>query len=332
VRHSSRVAAALCCLASLALGLSLSLSCDTCDAPAEEPAAPETASLSLLMPSWLPASPPSDHRWEDTRIMWWYDKDRDVREQDIFPNAPSSPGESFILVLETDIRDFRHEEHEDAMGWAGIEQLLSSSGENLSKYEFFEVWIKQKQGEGGRLLVDAGDVSEDFYRPWREDSLHTEDKDKDGELSYPENTGLDGVPDGMAGDDPLDDYSYDPDEPDSIRYAHINGLENDPKRLPDTEDLDHDGDLDKAEVHYRFSIDFSDTAHVAWSNNDWVIYRIPLSEAVTRGGRPIWSSIKYVRIFFTGVQRRDRFQIARLAFVDSSWVRWLEEYYSLAHD
>ena len=301
--------------------------CDTCDTPAAtEEEEPEVVRVRLYRESWAPGSPPPGYSWEDTRRMWWYVLDRDVLEEDILPGAPSGPGEGFIPVLEMDVRDFQHPGPEEGNGWAGIQCLLSETGENLSRYEFVEIWLRQKQGEGGRIHIDVGDVSEDFYRPWRTDSLHTEDKDRDGELSAVENTGYDGVPDGYVGDDPYDNYYYVPTDPDSVRYAHINGSEEDPLRVPHTEDMDKDGMLDTEEFHFRFSLDVSDTAYRVHSLGGWAIYRIPLSEAEPRGGCPQWSSVKYVRVFFTEVERSDKFQLAGFCFADSSWAEWLEPY------
>ncbi len=311
----------------LCLGVLSVVGCDTCDTPAvTDDEKPEVAGVRLLRESWRPASPPTDYDWPDTRMLWWYTKDREVHEEDILPGALPGPGESFIPVLEMDVRGFRHPWAEEVKGWAGIQCLLSETGEDLSKYEFLEIWLRQKQGEGGRIHIDVGDVSEDFYRPWRTDSLHTEDRDGDGELSDSENMGLDGVPTGYVGDDPYDDYFYWEDEPDSTRYAHINGTERDPARVPDTEDMDKDGALDTEEVHFRFSLDVSDTTYRVHSCGEWAIHRIPLSEAAVWGGRPQWSSVRYVRVFFTEVERSDRFQLAGFCFADSSWAEWLEPY------
>jgi hypothetical protein len=317
----------------LCLGVLSVAGCNTCDTPAGDVEdEPETACVGLFREIWKPASPPTDYDWPDTRMLWWYTRDREVHEEDILPGALPGPGESFIPVLEMDVRGFRYAEPEEVKGWAGIQCLLSETGEDLSKYEFVEIWLRQKQGEGGRIHIDVGDVSEDFYRPWRADSLHTEDRDGDGELSVTENTGLDGVPTGLPGDDPYDNYSYNETDPDSVRYAHINGTENDPRTVLDTEDMDKDGGLDTEEVHFRFSLDVSDTTYRVHSCGEWAIHRIPLSEAEVRGGCPQWSSVKYVRVFFTEVERSDRFQLAGFCFADSSWAEWLEPYLNPPED
>ncbi len=307
--------------------------CDTCDTPAAtDGEEPEVVRVGLYREAWRPASPPSGYSWEDTRLLWWYVKDREVLEEDILPAAEPGPGEGFISVLEVDVREFRHTPLDEARGWAGIQCLLSETGEDLSMYEFLEIWLRQKQGEAGRIHIDVGAVSEDFYRPWRADSLHTEDKDGDGELSAVENTGYDGVPDGYIGDDPYDNYGYDPADPDSVRYARINGTEQDPSQAPDTEDMDKDGILDTEEVHFRFSLDIPDTAYRVHSAGEWAIYRIPLAAAEARGGRPGWSSVRYVRIFFTDVERSDRFQLAGFCFGDSAWADWLAPLLDLPQD
>ena len=303
----------------------LAVSCDTCDTSCDgEPDIPETVSLSISMASWVPASPPSGFAWEDTRRMWWYLRDREVHEEDLYPGAESKPGESFIPILEMGIWNFMYPEPDDEKQWAGIQHLLSAAGANLSGFDFIEIWLRQTKGYGGVLSIDAGDVSENFYHPWAADSLHTEDKDGDGELSQVENTGYDGLADGLPGDDPHDHYYYSESAPDSIKYVYVNGTENDPNQYVDTEDLDNDGALDTDEVHFRFSIDLSDTSYRVFTNGDWVLYRIPLSEAEAMHGRPSWTSIRYVRMYFTGIERLDRFQTAGILFGDSSWAEWLE--------
>jgi hypothetical protein len=284
----------------------------------------ETRSFSMTRESWVPASPPTDYDWRDTRNVWWYLKDREVLEEDIFPEVESRPGEAFIPVLEMDVKSLKHAEAtiDPARQWTGLQRLVSKAGSDFSRLKFLEVWLRKKSSDGGgRMHVDLGTVSENFYRPWVPDTLHTEDSDRDGELSDTENTGLDGVADGLPGDDPNDHYSYNESDPIAIRYAHINGYENDPGRVPDTEDLDGDGNLDVDNTHFRFSFDLSeDSPYFTKKNEDWYNFRIPLDEADTLGGSPNWISTKYIRFFFTDIDTLDVFQMAYLQMVGTSWL------------
>jgi hypothetical protein len=275
-------------------------------------------SFSMLRESWFQASPPTGLRWEDTRKIWWYVKDREVKEEDLFVEAESRPGEAFIPVLEMNYRDamydtvFTNPDDE----WGGLMRLVSRSGSDYSELRFVEVWLRQKQGQADSMHIDLGTVNENFYRPWEPDVLHTEDKDKDGQLSVEENTGLDGIPNGAEGDDPDDNWSYSEGQ-----YAHINGTEGDPRIVPDTEDLDGDGNLDTDDIHFRLSFDLEDTTFIVnEATKGWRQYRIPLAGADTLGGSPSWRSIKYLRFFFTGVDSQAVFQVAYLQIAGASWL------------
>jgi len=284
----------------------------------------DTRSFSMTRESWMPASPPTNYDWTNTMGLWWYLKDREVLEEDLFPAAESRPGQAHIPVLEMDVKGAKYAgaTSDPDQRWAGLMRLVSKTGADYSRLKFLEMWVRKKAGDGTATMnVDLGTVSEDFYRPWRADSLHTEDKDNDGELSLSENTGLDGVADGFAGDDPNDNYSYNEADPDSTRYAHVNGYEKDPTRLPNTEDLDGDGNLDVDNTHFRFSFDLSeDSPYFAKRNNDWYNFRVPLEMADTLGGSPNWISTRYIRFFLTDVDSLDVFQMAYLQIVGTSWL------------
>jgi hypothetical protein len=280
-------------------------------------------SFSLIREAWVPASPPTDFSYRDNRKIWWYVKDREVKEQDLFPEAESRPGEAFIPVLEINFRKFAYgwvaPDPDTAKQWSGLERLVSKTGSDYSDLRFLEVWLRKKEGHRGKMYVDLGAVSENFYHPWA-DTLNTEDKDSDGKLSEDENTGLDGIPDGQPGDDQVeyeDNWSYSEGD-----YSHINGTEGDPNLVPDTEDIDGNGNLDKDEVLFRLGFDLSDTTYIVGRSGDWCHYMIPLADADALGGSPSWKSIRYVRFFFTGVDTPSVFQ---LAYLQISGASWLEE-------
>jgi hypothetical protein len=279
-------------------------------------------SFSLLRDAWVPASQPTGYRWQDSRRVNWYVKDREVRENDLFPKAESRPGESYIPVLEIKYRGPVYEDQgfDTANEWAGLMRLISKTGADYSELRFFEVWLRQKVGGGGRMNIDIGAVSENFYRPHLGAVLHTEDKDKDGELNRDEeNTGLDGVfnedstPENP--DDPYDDYAFSGDD-----YSRINGTEGDYRNFPDSEDLDDDGNLDTDNVHFRLSFDLSDSNYIANQSDQWTLYRIPLVDADTLGGSPSWRSIRYMRFFLTGGDTQSVYQIAYMQMAGTSWL------------
>ncbi|HVP58770.1 MAG TPA: hypothetical protein VMU02_11810, partial [bacterium] len=278
-------------------------------------------SFSLVREAWVPASPPTDFRWEDDRRIWWYVKDREVKEQDLFPEAESRPGEAFLPVLEMNFRGPQYlwasQDLDPARRWSGLERLVSKTGSDFADLRFVEVWLRQKEGHGGKMYVDLGAVSENFYHPWA-DTLNTEDKDNNGKLSEDENTGLDGIPNGQPGDDEgyyEDDWSYKEGD-----YSRINGTENNPTMTPDTEDLDGNGNLDNSETFFRLGFDLADTTYIAGRSGEWVHYRIPFAVADTMGGTPNWKSIRYIRFFFTGVDSPAVYQLAYLQIAGASWL------------
>jgi hypothetical protein len=276
-------------------------------------------SFTISREAWVPASPPVGWRWEDTRRIWWYVKDREVREEDLFTWAESRPGQTYIPVLEIDFQGYRYSQDfvtsDPASDWGGLMHLVSTRGDDYSSFNFIQVWLRQKDGDGGMMHVDMGEISENYYNPWEPDSLHTEDRDGDGELSIEENTGLDGVRTGQQGDDPNDDWGYSGDD-----YSRINGTEGDPSGVCDTEDLDNDGRLDTDNVHFRFSFDLTDTTWVAsQGSKGWRLYRFPLDRADAVGCLPLWDSIKYLRFYFTDVDSPCVFQLAYLQIADISW-------------
>ncbi|MFZ1948268.1 MAG: hypothetical protein WAW06_12030, partial [bacterium] len=283
-------------------------------------------SFSLSREAWVPASPSPELRWQDNRRIWWYVKDREVLEEDLFPEAEARPGEAFIPVLEIDFKgpkyDWAGPDPVPANQWAGLERLVSKNGSDYSELRFMELWLRQKSGGGGTMMVDLGAISEDFYRPWA-DSLDTEDKDRDGKLSDEENTGLDGVANGLPGDDSGADedyYSFTEAQRQRGDYSGINGTERDPSLVPQTEDLDSSGNLDKDETFLRLSFDLADTTYIIDQSGDWKHYRVPLADADTVGGSPSWKSIRYIRFLVTDVDSPAVFQIAYLQISGASWL------------
>lgn len=279
----------------------------------------------VMRENWVPASAPLEYRWQDNRRINWYVKDREVKEEDLFPSAESKPGESYIPVMEIKYRGPMYEDQgfDTSREWVGLMRLIFKTGADYSDFRFFEIWLRQKRGvPGGRLNVDLGKISEDFYRPGDGRVLHTEDVDLDGELGQEENTGLDGVFTGQEGDDPYDDWAYSEGD-----YSRINGTEGNPGTVPDTEDLDGDAILDTDDIHFRLSFDLDDTTHmVNRTEKGWTQYRIPLTDAITLGGLPSWQSIRYMRFFFAEADTEAVYQIAYLEVTGSTWadegIRW----------
>jgi cell surface protein SprA len=194
-------------------------------------------------------------------------------------------------------------------------KVTAPEGRDYSDLDYLEIWLRRKVGNGGKMHVDLGEVSENFYNPWARDSLHTEDRDGDGKLDpETENTGLDGVFTGEAGDDPYDDWDYREGD-----CSQVNGTERNPRSIPDTEDLDGDGVLDTGEAHFRLSFDLDRQVHIARESGEWKLYRVPLADAEALSGSPSWESIRYGRFFFTETDSPAVYQIAYFRLTGSTW-------------
>jgi hypothetical protein len=272
--------------------------------------------FSVNREAWVPASVPAGYRWEDNRRIGWYVKDREVRVEDLFPDAQPGPGQGFLPVLEINFGDAQYpgKGYDPEGQWSGLMKLITDAGSDYSDMSYLEIWLRRKQGSGGRMHIDLGEVSENYYNPWAADSLHTEDKNGDGNLGDQENTGLDGVFTGHPGDDPYDDWAFSEGD-----YSRINGTELNPRTVPDTEDLDGDGRLDPDDIHFSLSFDLDDPAYIVREVDEWRLHRIPLEDAVENGGSPIWESIRYMRFFFTETDSPAVYQIAYFELAGSTW-------------
>lgn len=160
-------------------------------------------------------------------------------------------------------------------------------------------------------LAEPGDPSRDDY-PYTDD---------DATIQYPRAISLEGI---LAS--PLDTHL--------IKLRKINGLENnilDPDLVfVDSEDLDGDRQSDRTNAYFSFkaALDPRDTSgnnfFVSGSqNNDgWVTLRIPIrdSSAVdTIIGSPVWSNIRYARIWLDSLQDTTMLEIASMVLVSSNW-------------
>jgi len=227
--------------------------------------------------------------------------------------------------------------------WTGLTQVVSRTGEDLSRTRYIEVWVNDRtpfHNVPAVLHLDFGRVSEDAY--WNRAAppngiLDTEDKNGDTKLDIGEDTGLDGVPDnpdpehfpnspvGEPGYDATtnpdpngDDYHYDPKN--AKDYSHVNGTEgndtNDPNARPDTEDLDLNQRLDTDNAYFEASIDLQNP-------DSLVAVDVPRDYAGNPNvkpdngwrlfripinrfkafGRPGWDAVKHARLWVDGMTR-----------------------------
>ncbi|MFH0779114.1 MAG: hypothetical protein V2A71_10905, partial [Candidatus Eisenbacteria bacterium] len=186
--------------------------------------------------------------------------------------------------------------------------------------------------QGSELKIALGVVSEDaLWNPAAlpNGTLDTEDRNRNGILDlfpFDEDTGLDTIPNGAAGDTD-DNYYYNPEArpPD---FSGINGTEGTRlasiNPLPDTEDLDGDGVIDLVEDYFEFTVSLSQDSRyqIRDNGNGWRLFRIPLSDTagVHVAGDPSWDNIKHARLWLEGFSQTDTLQIAGIELVGNRWI------------
>jgi len=241
--------------------------------------------------------------------------------------------------------------------WAGITYPLDQVGLDLSQSQFIELWVNdffpagaspgthRIRGRHVRLHIDLGTVSEDQMRSpdvAPNDSLDTEDQaPRDNVLIEREDTGLDGL---FAADEPVpvparDLVTAGPNNPEGDKFSppdnvvqqdehrsidprywrYVNGTEDNRtiNPLPDTEDLNLNGSLDKYNDYLEYTIDLGDEASRylvtdvqrdfgTGGDNSWRRYRIPISDSlVTRFGNPNLAMVQHVRVWLQGIVECD---------------------------
>ena len=159
--------------------------------------------------------------------------------------------------------------------WGGMQKILSSTANDLTEenIEFVEFWAQVVDAPAdAKIYLDLGRVSEDVIP---NNKLDTEDKDFNDaiDVAGKEDTGIDGIlddqerlehPNSPNQNDPSgDNFSFAGNGGNQIRpltdYYNINGTQGnavltDIGRIPDTEDLNRNGNLDQNNSFYRYEI------------------------------------------------------------------------------
>ena len=226
--------------------------------------------------------------------------------------------------------------------WGGTQRLLSSTANNLveQNIEFVEFWMRIRNApENASLFLDLGLISEDVIPDNR---LNTEDKNFNDAIDEGEDTGLDTLfdaqervnfPDARDRADPSGDNfvlsqtsSIDP-----MNYYKINGTEGnavltDVGRLPDTEDLNRNGNVDLVNSYFRYEIKLDTVAANnpfisggGFTSAGWYLYRIPLKDTLLNFGNAGLSNVETIRFFFAGVSEEIHVQITEFNLVGSQW-------------
>ncbi len=296
-------------------------------------AAREYTDMSILRGTWTLSSRSVLADLEEVAAsrseMWWYNPYDQIRLTDIWPEREVKESENVTNILKIEYFP------EADTSWAGIMRYFPAGFHNQSRAKFIEIWIRKTGDSDITMNIDLGRISEDIDG---DGVLDTEDGKitgiRDGILEDEEDTGLDSLfsreepgYDPVTNPDPNgDDWDYS----DRYDYSKINGTENnredpDRGRKPDTEDLNGNDGLDRANSYFSYSFDLDGTEFFAEATHTdsipWKLFRIPLREegAYDSVGTPVWEQIEYARVWFTGADSNIILQIAQFQLVGNKY-------------
>ncbi|MCU7493178.1 MAG: cell surface protein SprA [Ignavibacteria bacterium] len=277
---------------------------------------------------------------------WWYNfLPSNVTVDQIWPQKKVARGDEQVTVLDFQFDPGRRGTYNDTpdlgikeRSWGGMMKALSNTANNLieENIQFIEFWYQLPDNItplSSKVYLDLGRISEDVIP---NQALDTEDKNNNSLIDQGEDKGIDGKSDPEEpGYDPVknpdpagDDYSYTPGSSD---YENINGTEGnavsiDAGKLPDTEDLNGNGNLDRMNSYFRYEIPL-DTNRAnnkfitGGGNTDkhWHQIRVPLKEYVSKIGDPSFAIINYIRLWVNGTSVPVHFRIADFNLVGNQW-------------
>lgn len=219
--------------------------------------------------------------------------------------------------------------------WRSITTTLSTTGSDLTRSEYFEVYVRTGEGNGKALIVDIGTVGEDaFYfdrqgrtngayddgTQWGLGILDAEARLALREIWGPETDARGLWNDGCTGTGANPGAIGDP----AVNCARKNGY-------LDTEDLDGNGILDADDgTYFRYTIPLDAISQYLVRDRNqtgtlYQLYRIPLRAGVAINGASAstWRFVKHVRMTVTSNTARpaDQFVLARMRIVGSRWVK-----------
>ncbi|RKY88988.1 hypothetical protein DRQ09_02135, partial [candidate division KSB1 bacterium] len=268
----------------------------------------------------LSSVPVGKNKMHRGRLLY-YNPFKQVFVKEIFPNKDvNSRTRQVVNVLVMKLYQPPYHYVPPDSIWGGIMRWMTTGLTNQTETKFVDVWV---QGNKGKLHIDLGIISEDIIP---NNKLDTEEIGiPNNILDQGEDTGLDGIKgkDGESEEEKqfeletgypaYDDWQY---IEASDNYDKINGTENngsgeriDGSRVPDTEDLDRDGNLNLRNDYFSYEITLGDntpdTAYIAGGKDNkygWRLYRIPINDYKYRVGNPDLSMIEFVRIWIEGIE------------------------------
>jgi len=216
-----------------------------------------------------------------------------------------------------------------ARGWRSITTTLSTNGLDLTKTEFLEFYVSGERDIA--LVVDLGTVSEDAFfidalgnasgvrvdgRPWGIGQLDQEADPRRGEIWSDARDELGVWSESCIAERGRIHRVGDP----RANCTRRNGL-------PNSEDLDDDGNLDGSERHLRYVVSLAgDSPYIertaAETGTGFQLIRIPIRAGTFVGGvlsEADLRAVRHLRITATGPAGTVR--IARMRLVGSRWIK-----------
>jgi len=233
--------------------------------------------------------------------------------------------------------------------WNGIMRLISSTASNLldENINFIEFWVNiQKSQPTVKLHIDLGIISEEVIP---NNKLDTEDGldggIRNGILGPDEDRGLDGLTDAQERVEFAEfirkypQYSNDPSGDNWVRpvassllpkdYENINGTENNSQseagRFPDTEDLNRNNVLDRANSYFTYEIplDTTNPIFVKYRSGGgaagWYQIRIPIIDTTRSVGTPSFTNVDAIRLWLSGADQEVLIRLAEMNLVGNQW-------------
>jgi cell surface protein SprA len=319
----------------------------------------KTTPVGVSYTSWKDISIPNklpflSEDMEDTTKMnykaksfWFNVTPSDVRVVDIWGDRKKvSKDDQNVTVLDyvflpDSVGTYNHNPNlsDKTKNWGGIMKPLSSTANNLIKenIQYIEFWAKAEYFDpNAKFYIDMGRISEDVI-PNRH--LDTEDKNGNAIIDEGEDLGLDGMDDNAEranfnstkGDPSGDDFSFSTGSFHTLMdYYNINGTEGnavltDNGKIPDTEDLNRNGNLDLVNNYFRYEIPLDTNAatnkYIVGSGGEkgWFLYRIPIRDTSAQVGSPHFENVETMRLWVSGLNNSFHLRLAEFNLVGNQW-------------
>ena len=294
------------------------------------------------------------------KLVWFNFPPGDVVVTDIWPKKQVARGSESVTVLNLWFRPKVPAPYNNSMdlegklfshpqkAWSGIQRLIGSTATNLldENINFIELWINlPKVQPTTKLSIDLGLISEDVVPNNRLDSEDGLDGGiRNGILRQGEDVGLDGLSDDREREVYADfirkypQYAADPSGDNwarpttgSLSWSDYDGINNtegnsasDIGRFPDSEDLNRNNVLDRANSYFEYEISLDTMSmdfrqYVSGGNSGWFQIRIPLNGFKRRIGDPSFGTVEAMRVRLTGAQDETLLRIAEFNLVGNQW-------------